>query len=272
MTNMVKAPAAATAQGLRVSVQQDSSNSPEHNGGAGAAQASLINKIKVHIAKGDKAAEKAEQHYVAAGQHLKQLKANHAGTWEEWEALLKSKVGIGKSRASELMLIADGTKTITEIRASGAERKVKERKSLRDVTEKVSPPPVTTTPKPIRAQIQREIEAKDAHIKELETAREHDRDLAEQLQAAKIRITGLESEIAELKQENAELRAQLEAAKAKPVDAPTPTKKRGRPKGSKDKPKSLVVSTTVNVATPGPDLGNDPGPFPEILRRDQVQI
>ena len=95
MGDMVRAPAAATAPGPRVSVQQDSSNSPEHNGDAGTAQASLINKIKVHIAKGDKAAEKAEQHYVAAGQYLKQLKANHTGTWEEWEALLKSKVGIG---------------------------------------------------------------------------------------------------------------------------------------------------------------------------------
>jgi hypothetical protein len=169
------------------------------------------------------------------------------------------------------MLIADGTRTITEIRASGAERKAKERKSLRDVTEKASRP-VTTTAKSIPSQVQRELEANQAHIDELETAREHDRDLAEQLQAAKIRITGLESEIAELKQENAELRAQLEAAKAKPVDAPTPTKKRGRPKGSKNKPKPPVAATTANVATPGQDLGNDPGPFPEILRRDRVQI
>ena len=32
-----------------------------------------------HIAKGDKAADKAEQHYIAAGQHLKQLKAEHDG-------------------------------------------------------------------------------------------------------------------------------------------------------------------------------------------------
>ena len=269
MADMLKAPAAATDQDPRVSVQQDSSNSPEHNGDASAAQTSLINKIKVHIAKGDKAAEKAEQHYVAAGQYLKQLKANHAGTWEEWEALLKSKVGIGKSRASELILIADGTKTITEIRASGAERKARERKSLRDITEKASRPP-TTTAKPIPSQVQRELEANQAHIDELETAREHDRDLAEQLQAAKIKITGLESEIAELKQENAELRGQLEAAKAKRIDATAP-KKGGRPKGSKNKPKSPVVSTTVNVATPGADLGNDPGPFPEILRRDRVQ-
>ena len=69
------------------------------------------------------------------------------------------------------MLIADGTRTITEIRASGAERKAKERKSLRDVTEKASRP-VTTTAKSIPSQVQRELEANQAHIDELETARD----------------------------------------------------------------------------------------------------
>jgi len=82
----------------------------------------LIRAIKAHIAKGDKAADKAEQHYIAAGQHLKTLKAEHTGSWTEWEALLRNRVGIGKSRASELMAIADGTKTLAEVRADTAER------------------------------------------------------------------------------------------------------------------------------------------------------
>src|SRR5262249_13692429 len=82
----------------------------------------LIGLIKAHIAKGDKAKEKADQHYIAAGQHLKTLKARHAGTWTEWEALLKEKIGIGKSRASELMQIADGTKTVEQVRAGTAQR------------------------------------------------------------------------------------------------------------------------------------------------------
>jgi hypothetical protein len=60
----------------------------------------LIVRIKTHIAKGDQAAEKSEQHYVSAGQYLKSLKEQHAGSWAEWEELLKTKVGIGKSRAS----------------------------------------------------------------------------------------------------------------------------------------------------------------------------
>jgi hypothetical protein len=90
----------------------------------------LIGLIKAHIAKGDKAADKAEQHYIAAGQHLKQLKAEHDGhdgTWAEWEELLKEKIGIGKSRASELMRIADGTKTIEQVRADTTERTAKTR-------------------------------------------------------------------------------------------------------------------------------------------------
>src|SRR6516162_4145672 len=85
-------------------------------------QQDLIKTIKAHIAKGDKAQDKAEQHYIAAGQHLKTLKAEHTGSWSEWEALLRDRVGIGKSRASELMAIADGTKTLAEVRADNAER------------------------------------------------------------------------------------------------------------------------------------------------------
>src|SRR5262245_15792260 len=68
-------------------------------------ESQLVQAIKVHIAKGDKAADKADQHYRSAGQHLKTLRATHGGSWAEWEELLKTKVGIGKSRASELMRI-----------------------------------------------------------------------------------------------------------------------------------------------------------------------
>src|SRR5262245_10551013 len=87
----------------------------------------LIQTIKAHIAKGDKAKDKAEQHYIAAGQHLKTLKAGHGGSWAEWEELLKTKIGIGKSRASELMRIADGRKTVEQIRADTAGRTAKTR-------------------------------------------------------------------------------------------------------------------------------------------------
>jgi hypothetical protein len=94
-----------------------------------------------------------------------------------------------------------------------------------------------------KTHVDREIEAKQAHIDELETAREHDKDLAEQLRAAEIRIAGLESEIDEVRAERDQLRervAELEAALAAAtgeVKAEKP--KRGRPKGSKNKPKAM---------------------------------
>src|SRR5262245_56768871 len=91
------------------------------------AHGTLIRTIKAHIAKGDKAKDKAKQHYIAAGQHLKTLKASHGGSWAEWEELLKTKIGIGKSRASELMRIADGTKTVEQVRADTADRTAKTR-------------------------------------------------------------------------------------------------------------------------------------------------
>jgi hypothetical protein len=82
----------------------------------------LVSAIKAHIAKGDKATEKAEQHYIAAGQHLKTLKESNTGTWAEWKALLKTKIGISTGRASELMQIADGRKTVEQIRDNATKR------------------------------------------------------------------------------------------------------------------------------------------------------
>ena len=88
----------------------------------------LIKTIKAHIAKGDHAKEKADQHYISAGLHLKELKDRHDGTWAEWEELLKTKIGIGKSRASELMQIADGRKTVEDVREDTNQRKLQHRK------------------------------------------------------------------------------------------------------------------------------------------------
>lgn len=135
---------------------------------------------------------------------LKELKAEHdgrGGSWIEWETKMKEKAGIHKSRASELMAIADGTKTAESVVADRRERQRKakaiaKKKSSVDDGENNQP-----KSKPSKAQDKRELEAKQAHIAELEAAHEHDQDLAEQLQAAK--IVGLEGEIADLKRENA---------------------------------------------------------------------
>jgi hypothetical protein len=94
----------------------------------------LIKHIKAHIRAGDRASDKAEEHYKAAGIHLAKLKAQHdkdGGTWAQWEALLKDKVGIRTGRASELMQIADGRKTVAQLREgrAGGMRRIRAQRS-----------------------------------------------------------------------------------------------------------------------------------------------
>jgi hypothetical protein len=86
----------------------------------------LIKVIKAHIAKGDHAKDKAEQHYISAGQHLKTLKAQHdtnGGNWAGWSEVLRSKCDLSTGRASELMQIADGRTSQEKIRAKDKDRK-----------------------------------------------------------------------------------------------------------------------------------------------------
>src|SRR5262245_41922159 len=83
--------------------------------------AQLGSTIKAHLEKAGKAERKAQDHLIAAGKHLKTLKDSHGGTWAEWEALLKEKIEISTGRASELMQIADGRKTVDQIRDAKAE-------------------------------------------------------------------------------------------------------------------------------------------------------
>src|SRR5262249_12435848 len=94
---------------------------------ADANQAQLISAIKAHIAKGDKLTSKGYDHYISAGQHLATLKKEHAGNWAEWAELLKTKVSISTGRASELMQIADGRKTVEGLAAASTERSKKHR-------------------------------------------------------------------------------------------------------------------------------------------------
>jgi hypothetical protein len=233
-------------------------------------QAVLIRTIKAHIAAGDKTAQKSSDHYISAGRHLATLKEEHAGNWAEWTTLIKAKVGISTGRASELMQIAGGRKTVYQVRVGKAQ-------SMKRLGAKVSSPrgeetssaetagapesaatagatddadgkarkqpakkkAATAKPKRSTSQYQRELEAKQAHIDDLEAAREHDQDIAEQLQAAKIKIIGLESEVEELKAENKKLREQLEAARAG---------------GSQ-------------IRDGDADTYLDPGPIPDCLRR-----
>jgi hypothetical protein len=97
--------------------------------GTSAPESLLIRYIQAHVKKGELANEradqnrqKAEEHFVAAGAYLAQLKTTYAPTWQAWESLLKIKVKLSVGRASELMQIADGRKTVQEVREATAQR------------------------------------------------------------------------------------------------------------------------------------------------------
>jgi hypothetical protein len=138
---------------------------------------SLIRTVRTLVAKGDKAAAKSEQFYVAAGQHLWPLKNQHRGSWAEWEDLLKERCGLGKSRASELMRIANGTTTVEQIRSEKAEsvRKVRAVSPLRSgesrevaVVERDEP---DTRPHPVddveESAARRKAEAAEANLRDI---------------------------------------------------------------------------------------------------------
>jgi hypothetical protein len=191
--------------------------------------------VKACIAKAAKAQRRAENFYITAGQHLNALKAEHGGNWAEWEALLKTRLGISTGRASELMQLADGRKTFDELKEGAAERK--RQQHLRDVTKKIPPPRGgESAPAPEAAAEVMKIEAMSAQPKSeseteqprrrtrlereldagafnrLRDEQAHNEGLAEKLRAAEIKIVGLESEVEELKTENARLRAELRAS------------------------------------------------------------
>src|SRR5215813_653957 len=96
---------------------------------ATAPESVLVRYIRAHIKQGEKAKEraeqardKAEQHFIAAGRYLTALKITYAPTWQHWETILKIKVKLSTSRASQLMQLADGRKDLRQIRDATAQR------------------------------------------------------------------------------------------------------------------------------------------------------
>jgi hypothetical protein len=72
----------------------------------------LARRVKALIGKGNRAAEKAEQFYKAAGIHIKEIKEQS----EDWETIVRKRCGLRRSRAYELMAIADGKTTLEKVR------------------------------------------------------------------------------------------------------------------------------------------------------------
>jgi hypothetical protein len=80
---------------------------------------SLCKTIKALVTKGDHATKKAEQFYIAAGKHLAELKERCP---DQWLQHAKEKVGIGRSRAYELMAIGTGVRTVEQVRENTRQR------------------------------------------------------------------------------------------------------------------------------------------------------
>jgi len=120
--------------------------------GTTAPESLLVRYIKAHVRKGDQAKNKSDQHYIAAGRYLITLKVSYAPSWEAWEDLLRIKVGLSTGRASELMQIADGRKSVQEIRGGKAQSvaRLRASKSLHYSSEEEShdegPESVATAP------------------------------------------------------------------------------------------------------------------------------
>src|SRR5690606_34316294 len=77
-----------------------------------------------HIIAGDRAKERAEQQYLSAGLYLKEAKERIALRKDmTWPQFLLAHCNIGKSRAYEIIAIADGRTTYEEVLEGNRQRK-----------------------------------------------------------------------------------------------------------------------------------------------------
>jgi len=118
------------------------------------------------------------------GRHILAIKVAQPN---DWEALVKARCGISRSRAYELMAIAEGVKTTEQTRRETNARQIKRRQkqAVRNVTDKKE---LATTDTQI-------IELKTAHRRELAGARAQ---LDEREEAHERQIARFENEIARL--------------------------------------------------------------------------
>jgi hypothetical protein len=205
--------------------------------------------IKAFLLKRGHAEDKINQYALAIGQHIKAIKAAH----KDWEAIVRKRCDLGRRSAYRCLALVDGTQTVDEQRASNAvaNRKLRERKrASRDAQADESAAADTNEHDEENARTpedEQEFEATIAPPVILEAKRK-----------LEIENLALKSEIEELRVERDQLRArvaELEGELARTGQDGKP--KRGRPKGSKNKPKP-------SVEAPPADDGLD---IPESLRR-----
>jgi hypothetical protein len=105
------------------------------------AQAGLsyhIQSINALIRKLRHAKNKVEQYHFSIGRHIAAIKTARP---DDWQDVVKTECNLSRSRAYELMAIADGSKTIEQTRDQVNARKIKHRKSVRSGTDNVGEGP-----------------------------------------------------------------------------------------------------------------------------------
>jgi hypothetical protein len=82
----------------------------------------LIKLVVVRVEQGDKAAEKAEGHYKAAGIHIAQCKERYrVETDLAWPAFCKEHFGFTARRADQLIMLGEGRTTLQKMRQDNKE-------------------------------------------------------------------------------------------------------------------------------------------------------
>jgi hypothetical protein len=114
-------------------------------------------EISAFLTKIEHATKKIDQYERSIGKHIATIKKARPDDWEE---IVKAECRLGRSRAYELMAIADGTKTAKQVRDQTNARKIKHRA------------------KPSVPGTDNELEAAQAHAPELETERVVNIDIA----------------------------------------------------------------------------------------------
>jgi hypothetical protein len=102
----------------------------------------LIKLVVVRVEQGDKATEKAEGHYKAAGIHIAQCKERYkVETDLTWPEFCQQHFGFTSRRADELIEIGDGRTTLGEMRAKKKDsvRKARSKSELRSSHSRAEP-------------------------------------------------------------------------------------------------------------------------------------
>ena len=157
--------------------------------------------ITALLTKLEHATKKADQYQRAIGQHIAAIKKARP---DDWLQVVQTKCNLGRRQAYRFLAVVNGAATVEKQRAANAadNRRLRQRQRASREAQKARDDIGPTSAS--------ELARKDAELEELRNAKRR----------LEIKVAGLESEVEELKHENAALRQQLAAAQADPGPIP----------------------------------------------------